>query len=269
MEAFWNAVQSWMIFPGQFTPARLSARLAAPAGGEIVTFPAIGERRCFGLYGGALYPDGSPRSDAAARPTLIFFHGNCETIAFPVCQWLFREFRSLGANVLLPEYIGYGASRGRASEADCYATADAVYAYLTQERQVAPTRMVVTGWSLGGAVAIDLAARKPVGGLAAFSTFTSIEAVGQRRFPFLPVSRYLKHHFRSEAKIGQVACPILLAHGRRDLLIPYDMSLRLEAAATAPVTRLTVPLAGHNDLFLFGMQPIRESLRRLLEQAAA
>ena len=62
----------------------------------------------------------------------------------------------------------------------------------------------------------------------------------------------LKHHFQNEQKIREIACPILIIHGKRDSLIPFAMSKKLEAAAKGPVKRIGVDLADHNDLFDVG-----------------
>ena len=51
-------------------------------------------------------------------------------------------------------------SSGQANEFGCYEAADAAYHYLTETLHVHPAQIVVSGWSLGAAVATDLAARK-------------------------------------------------------------------------------------------------------------
>ena len=107
------------------------------------------------LYGAAVRPDGQPDPLAAERPTMIFFYGNAMCLNYADGQ--LEEFRRLGLNVLIPEYVGYGMSGGSASERGCQATALAAYDYLVLERKVPHEHIIAAGWSLGGAVAIDLA----------------------------------------------------------------------------------------------------------------
>ena len=89
------------------------------------------------------------------------------------------------------------------------ATADAAYDYLVSTRGVEPDRIIAAGWSLGGAVAIDLASRRQVGGLIAFSSFTSLGDMARRILPFVPVSLLLRHRFDSVSKIAKIGCPDL------------------------------------------------------------
>ena len=233
------------------------------ADAELVTLTTADGDRVVALFGPALTREGEPHPEASRRPTLLYFYGNGMCLNDTMEQ--FDHFRRLGANVLIPDYVGYGMSGGQPGESGCRATADAAYDHLQSRRDVDPRAIVAVGWSLGGAVAIDLASRRPVAGLAAFSTFTSMVEMARRNFPFLPNSLLLRHRFDSLAKIGRVSCPILLMHGRSDRLIPSAMSDRLAAAARTPVTKLTVEGADHNDFFLVGGAQVDEALVRFLE----
>jgi hypothetical protein len=176
-----------------------------------------------------------------------------------------EHFRKLGVNVLTPDYVGYGMSGGKASEAGCQATADTCLAYLRTRKDVDPRKIVAAGWSLGGAVAVDLASRKDVAELIAFCTFTSMAEMARRNFPFLPTSLLLRHRFDNQSKIAKVTCPILIGHGRRDPLIPHAMAERLAAGARVPIMKFTVEEAGHNDFFALGGDQVLESMKVFLE----
>lgn len=256
-------LQTRLIFPGAATQGDPSAAVHPTPGAELVRLTTHGGDRVTALFGTALTPDGQPLADARTRPTLLFFYGNGMCLAYTLEE--FEAFRRLGANVLVPDYIGYGLSSGEPSEAGCHATADAAYDYLLTRSDVDPRRIVASGWSLGGAVAVDLAVRRPVAGLAVFSTLTSMTEMVQRAMPFLPAGLLLHHKFDSLSKIGRVSCPILLGHGRGDSIVPHDMSERLADAARAPVTRFTIENADHNDFFLTERASTLDRLKTFLD----
>jgi fermentation-respiration switch protein FrsA (DUF1100 family) len=158
-------------------------------------------------------------------------------------------------------------SGGKPSETGCRATADAAFAHLQTRKDIDPRKVIAAGWSLGGAVAIDLAARKPVAGVIAFSTFTSMADMSRRSFPFAPTAALLRHRFDSESKMSHINCPILLGHGRRDEIVPVSMHDRLAKAATkAPVMKFIIDDAGHNDFYNVGSERIFQAMTRFLSQ---
>lgn len=258
------AFQESLIFPGRATQGRPEARFRPPPGTERIDLTLPGPTRIAGLFGRALGAGGLPHLDAARCPTVLYFYGNGMCLATSLGELDF--FRRLGANVLIVEYPGYGLSEGRPGGAEFADAADAALEYLRARPDVDPRRIVVSGWSLGGGVAIGLAARAGdrVAGLAAFSTFTSLADVAHAHWPLLPASLLLRHRFDSERLIRSVTCPILLAHGRRDAIIPYHMMARLAAAPRTRAETLTIEEANHNDFFDLGSRDLAAALERFL-----
>lgn len=182
---------------------------------------------------------------------ILFFYGNGMTSA--VCE-VERELFAPCGEFWVPEYVGYGESTGLPSEPGCYASADAAYAYLTEHLGIVPSRILVAGRSLGAAVAIDLAARMPVAGLVAFCPFQTLGAVATRLWRGIPVGHLLGRRFDNVSKLPRVACPIFIAHGELDGLVPCEQGKRL-AALNPQAEFLSVPEAGHNNLLL-GEDPL-------------
>lgn len=175
-----------------------------------------------------------------ARYTILFSHGNAEHIIQGM-EFLER-MRDAGFNVLAYDYSGYGLSTGRPSERAAYADVEAAYDYLVGSAGVPAERIILHGRSLGGAVAADLAARRPAAGLVLESTFTSAFRV-VRPYPFLPFDR-----FRTESKMARIRMPVLVIHGVEDELIGFWHGERLYELARGPRQRLWVRGSGHNDL---------------------
>ena len=257
--------QTRMIFPGHETQGEDFAQVRPRAGTELVHLETRHGEPIVALFGPALTLDGRPDRDAALRPTLIYFYGNGMCLNYATED--FERYRRLGLNVLIPEYVGYGMSGGSPSERGCEGTADAVYDYLVSTRRIPPSRIVAGGWSLGGAVAVDLAYRKPVAGLIMFSAFTSGVEMGRRLTPFLPVSLLLRHRFDNLHKISRIKCPILIGHGRRDRIVPFEMGKRLAAAANkVPVTTLWIDEADHNDFYQVGGKEIDKAVAKFIDE---
>jgi uncharacterized protein len=238
------AFQDRMIFPGASTQGTSAATVRPRPGTELVKLVTKNGEKVTALFGPALTTAGQPDPQASHRPALIYFYGNGMCMAYAEAE--FERFRRLGLNVIIPDYLGYGMSEGRPSEKGCQATADAVYDYLVSTRGFEPERIISGGWSMGGAVAIDLASRRKVAGLIAFSTFTSGVDMARRLLPFVPVSLMLRHRFDSQRKIAAINCPILIGHGRQDRVVPFPMGEKLAKAAAGPVTTLWIDQGDHD-----------------------
>jgi fermentation-respiration switch protein FrsA (DUF1100 family) len=258
------SLQTRAIFPGGDTQGQPWAQVRPRSGTELVHLAAPDGERIVALYGPALLADGQPDPIAQRRPNMIYFYGNA--MCLNDAAFFLDQFRRLGLNVVIPEYVGYGMSTGSPSEHGCQATALAAYEYLVSTRGVDPKLIIAAGWSLGGAVAIDLASRRDVGGLISFSSFTSAVAMAQRLLPFLPSSLLLRHRFDSIHKIAKLTCPILIGHGRLDPIIPFAMGEELAAKAKGPVTTLWIDNAGHNDFFEAGGERIDQAIATFADQ---
>jgi fermentation-respiration switch protein FrsA (DUF1100 family) len=175
-------------------------------------------------------------ADSEDAPTMLYLHGNDKNISSANDLERAVRLRSMGFNLLMVDYRGYGKSTGGSpSEAKLYEDAEASWKYLIKQRASAPKRTFIFGHSLGGAIAIDLAVRHPeAAGLIAESSFTSMIDMGQRQFPFLPADLLMNQRFNSMDKVRSLKVPLLLIHGTWDKLVPYQMSQRLFESAPQP-----------------------------------
>ena len=244
------SMQNSLIFPGASTQGQRDAILLQGTGNELPALRAKDGTGIAALFGGAMQADGQPRTDVHDRPTVIFFYGNGACMAYSTDE--FDHLRRLGANVIIPDYEGYGMSGGKPSEAGCYGAADAAYAYLLSRSDIDAKKIVAMGWSLGGATAIDLASRRPVAELITVSAFTSMRDMAHLTIPWLPTSLLVKYRFDNQSKLSTISCPIMIVHGTDDELIPFTMAARIAAAAKGSVRRINIQGAGHNNVFDVG-----------------
>jgi fermentation-respiration switch protein FrsA (DUF1100 family) len=178
-----------------------------------------------------------------ARLVTLFLHGNAGNITYRYPH--FREISAAGSSILAPDYRGYGKSAGRPTERGLYADADAAYDYLFS-LGYRSDQIILHGESLGTAVALDLAARRPCAAVILEAPFTSAKDVAQTVMPV--IGPMLIWGFDSRTKIGRVRGPLLVIQGDRDEVIPLRLGQALFGAAREPKSFWLVPGAGHNDI---------------------
>ncbi|AFZ00306.1 alpha/beta hydrolase [Calothrix sp. PCC 6303] len=198
---------------------------------------------------------------------LLYFHGNGLNISANLSAA--RGFNQAGFSVLLIDYRGYGLSEGGfPNEQRIYQDAATAWNYLIGERQVKPRNIFIYGHSLGGGVAIDLAAKNPeAAGLIVEATFSSIRDIVKYRKQFwmFPVDLMVTQRFESIAKVPKLKMPVLFIHGVNDSTIPASMTEKLYAATPEPKLLLLVPGADHNDIGAFAPQKYRQAVESFLK----
>ena len=186
----------------------------------------------------------------AGQPVIVYLHGNGGSIAHRADRM--RFFAERGDGVLLVEYRGYGGNPGSPSEAGLYADGRAALAFLDQQG-IAGRRLVLYGESLGSAVAARLAAEREIGALVLESPFTSIAAVAQYHYPYIPAAWLIWDRFDAQAHIAAVRAPILMLQGGADQVVPARFGRALYDAAPEPKEVWFAADAGHENLSRFGL----------------
>lgn len=173
-------------------------------------------------------------TESDTRPWVIYLHGNDANIATRMNILHYERLWKLGLNVMAPEYRGFAGVEGVPSEAGLNADARGAYEYLRQQLRVDPGRIVIYGWSLGSAVAVDLASNVDEAGLILEGAPASLVAIGQRRYPYFPIRLLIRNPFESILKIDRVRSPVLFLHSPEDVIIPIEEGRRLFHAAPQP-----------------------------------
>lgn len=176
-----------------------------------------------------------PHPDPDA-PAVLYLHGarwNLHGSVFRMESWM-----DMGFSVLAIDYRGFGDSTELLpSEQTAYQDALEGLHELAR-RQPDPSRRFIYGHSLGGAIAIDLAARADdvsVAGIIVESSFTSIrDMLTTLSWGDLPgVGWLVTQRFASARKLAAITSPLLVIHGTADRVVPHSMSDELHAAAVS------------------------------------
>eukprot|EP00047_Mylnosiga_fluctuans_P009652 m.12402 g.12402 ORF g.12402 m.12402 type:complete len:374 (+) comp2727_c0_seq2:74-1195(+) len=191
-------------------------------------------------------------ADVAKRPTVLYLHGNAGNIGHQlVCA---KGFHALcGFNVFLLEYRGYGKSEGSPSEEGFRKDAQTAIEYLLSRSDVCRDQIILFGRSIGGAVALDIAADPRFRGLLTAvmveNTFTSIHAVSAL---YVPWTRWLpswmfRDKYHSISKVGKLQCAALYLSGEQDELVPSTMMTELFLATGSAIKCIErFPTGTHN-----------------------
>ena len=185
-----------------------------------------------------------PVEETPPRGLVIYFGGNAEEVSGQVLDA--QELAPWSVAAL--NYRGYGLSEGSPTETALTADAIAIYDRLAEREDVDSDRIVVFGRSLGSAVAVQLAARRPVRAVVLVSPFDSLRSIAGRQYPFVPVSLLLKHPFDSLALAPRIVAPLLAVAGEDDRLIPPAGSRRLHDEWGGAKRWVLIAQADHNDI---------------------
>src|SRR5262245_14811954 len=205
------------------------------------------------LFGYIVAPAQHDPGDPAV--VVLVFHGNADLAAWQV-PWAREVANRTGATVFLAEYRGYAGIDGRPTYAAAASDARGALAFVRS--RLKPSRIVVFGHSLGSAVATELAAQMqadpdhpPASALVPQSPLPSARDMAARML--VPPIEWLwerisRVHYDTRTLVQRLDCPVFVAHGGRDVVIPARMGRAVFAVARHPASLLLVECAGHNDV---------------------
>lgn len=247
-----------------FSPHRTRPTDLTPAGAgllfEDVYFSASDDVKLHGWF-----------IPGASDVTMLWFHGSGSNIGDDVYSMLTFHQR-LEASIFIFDYRGFGLSHGKASERGTYRDAEAALVYLRSRLDVNPSRIVLYGYSLGTAVAVEMATREQAHAVILESPFTPLAATARKRHPrvfsWLPVGLVIRSQIDSLSKIKDVHSPVMILHGNQDESVPIDLGRELFAAANEPKTFYTVAGGGH-DTYIAAGEPYYAALEHFIKAATA
>jgi hypothetical protein len=228
-------LETWMVYP--IPPVQQGDWIAAGLEHEEVWFHAADGTRLHGWF----VPH--PR----ARRAIVYCHGNGEQVADNV--EVAAQLRDrLQASVFLFDYRGYGHSEGKPNEAGLIADGLAAQQWLAKRVGLSTDRLVVMGRSIGGGVAVAMAAEQGAQALVLENAFSRLVDVAAYHYRWLPVRLLMRNRFDSLGRIGAYQGPLFQSHGTADRIVPLELGRALyEAAPSQKKELLEIPGGYHND----------------------
>lgn len=180
-----------------------------------------------------------------SRGTVLLAHGNGGNITHRA-NWIAYLQKELKLSVFIFDYRGYGRSEGKPTTEGALEDARAARTKLCALAGTTDSEIFLMGESLGGAIAVQLAAESKPRGLILQSTFSSLHEIAKVHFPFF-AGLVNKDKLNSVETIKQYDGPLLISHGTADHTIPYNQAEAIYSAANLPKTIVGIPNADHND----------------------
>jgi uncharacterized protein len=228
-------VETWLVYP--IPPMDHRNWEFARRQNEEVSFAAEDGTKLCGWF--ALQPN--------SKRAVLYCHGNGEDISDNgnLLEDLRRE---LDASVFVFDYRGYGRSEGQPTEAGCIADGLAAQRWLADRMGVKPSDVVVMGRSLGGGVAVAIAAEQGAQALVLDSTFSRMTDAAAYHYPWLPVRFLMRNRYDSVTRIQKYPGPVYQSHGSADTIVPIELARKLFAAVPSQVKRFReFPGRNHNE----------------------
>ena len=187
---------------------------------------------------------------------IIYYGGNGEEVSYN-----FESFKRLEDHaILMMNYRGYGESQGSPSEKRLVGDALALF----DEMSKSYSTIILFGRSLGSGIAVQVAGRRSVNSLILVTPFDSVVAVGQKYFPFAPVSLLAKDRYDSISASRGVKSPALFLLAEMDEIIPIRHGINLADHWEGERQVVTIEGAMHNTIGNYS--DYWDSILRFLEE---
>ncbi|GLC33820.1 hypothetical protein PLESTB_000508200 [Pleodorina starrii] len=211
------------------------------------------------LHAWLLWRRGWTKETIKTRPVVIFFQENAGNMSFRL-PFLRLLVHRLNVVVFAMSYRGYGLSEGQPNQRGLQKDAVAGLRYVLSRDDLATDKVVLFGRSLGGAVAVHLAAEQQqlVQALVVENTFTGVQDMVARVVPPLslligsgrPCNFLVTNKWSNIEIIPRIKLPMLMMVSLRDEMVPASQMLRLYAAQRSPNCELEqFTEASHMDAY--------------------
>ena len=186
------------------------------------------------------------------NPIIIYFHGNSYNIGERAYR--IQKYIDCGLNILILAWRGYSGNDGKPTEKNLYIDGLSAVNWVLKNTLYKKSDIILYGESLGSGIAVELGIKEKYKAIVLEAPFTSIIDIGKKRYPIFPVKYLTLDKFDNLSKIDKLLSPLLIIHGKKDEIVPYNHSLKLFNKAKNKKKHLCIDEAMHNNLYEFGIE---------------
>lgn len=179
-----------------------------------------------------------------SKGLIFYLHGNAGSLE----NWgsVGETYDNFGYDTFILDYRGYGKSDGRiTSEDQLFSDVQIAYDYV--KKLYNEENIIVLGYSVGTGPACKLASANNPKLLILQAPFYSLVDMLKNMFPIFP-EFLLTYRFETNEYITDCTMPIVIFHGTKDEVIPYEQSLKLKPLLKPTDTLITLEGEGHNGM---------------------
>lgn len=180
-----------------------------------------------------------------AKPLKIYFGGRGEEVS-----WLIPEIPNISNfSVALFNYRGSGKSTGTPSQSALYNDSLRIFEYFVKKYNFIAENIGLIGRSLGTGLAIYVAANKMVKSVILISPYDSIISIAREKYWYIPISRWLVHHFKSIDYVPYIKVPLLTIVSDVDKTVRIERSKRIHEAWNHNIKEwIQIPFTDHSSV---------------------
>lgn len=196
------------------------------------------------------------------KGVVLYLHGNAGSLE----NWgsVEETFTSLGYDVFIPDYRGYGKSEGAIkSEVQVHEDMQILYDKLKEE--YFENQIIVLGHSIGSGMAARLAAENDPKLLILQAPPYSLPDLMRYAYPFRLFPTFLlKYKLETGKYVEAAEMPVVVLHGDQDEMVYYGSSIQLRNHFQPKDTLITLEGFGHNNFL--DTERYKREIKKILEK---
>lgn len=204
--------------------------------------------------------------DKWAEKTVYYFHGNGAPMEYFYTEM--RYIADLGYNLMSYDFPGYGKSSWTPHQENVSLFSQEFYEHIKQTKQVSDENVIVWGYSIGTAVAVDFAQYGVYDALVLFSPLASRYDMSEKLLWF-PIQKIVwhKNSYISKELVASITMPTLIIHGNTDSVVPFSQGKQVyENSAWTPKQFIEIDRFGHSLIIERYWDVLQDSITGFLNQ---